>query len=75
MDDDMTSSPARGGRRRQARRSRPSGRWGAGALVAVINGLLVGVGGVYAATSSVAVTVSAAGAAVMLAGLIVLVHR
>ncbi len=75
MGNDVTVSPGRGGRRRPTRQGRPNGRWGAGAVVAVINGLLVGVGGVYAATSSATVTVIAAMAAVALAGLIVIAHR
>ncbi|WP_436531678.1 hypothetical protein [Actinoplanes sp. HUAS TT8] len=54
--------------------SRPT-RWSAGNLVMVINGILVGVGGVFLATASVLVTVVAAVAAVLLAALIVLVHR
>jgi hypothetical protein len=69
VDDDVTGSPGYGGRRRGQR------RWGIGALLAVINGVLLGVGGVYATTSSVPVTIVAAVAAVLLAGLIVLAYR
>jgi hypothetical protein len=69
VDDDVTGSAGRNGRRRHRR------RLGAGAVLAVINGVLVGIGGVYATTSSITVTVVAAVAAVVLAGLIVLAHR
>lgn len=66
MGDDVIGSAGRNGRRRQRRRLE------VGAVLAVINGVMVGVGGVYATTLSVTVTVVAAVAAVVLAGLIVL---
>ena len=50
-------------------------RWSAGSLVAVINGILVGVGGVFLATASLPVTCIAAGSAILLAGVIVLAYR
>jgi hypothetical protein len=69
VDDDVTGSAGRNGRRRDRRRLE------VGAVLAVINGVLVGVGGVYATTSSVTATVVAAVAAVVLAGLVMLAHR
>jgi hypothetical protein len=64
VDDDVTGSAGRNGRRRHRRRVE------VGAGLVVINGVLVGVGGVYATTSSITATVVAAVAAVMLAGLV-----
>jgi hypothetical protein len=49
--------------------------WDAGALLAVINGVLAGVGAVYVATHSLPVTVIACTAALTLAGLILILHR
>ncbi len=66
VDDGVHGSRRHDGRRRH----RP--RWGAGALTVVVNGVLVGVGGVYATTSSVLVTLVAAVAAVLVVGLIAL---
>ncbi len=54
---------------------RRRGRWSANSLVVVINGMLVGVGGVFMVTTSVPVTVIAAAAAVLLGAVIVLTHR
>jgi hypothetical protein len=68
VDDDVTGSAGGNGRSRHRRLE-------VGAVLAVINGVMVGVGGVYATTFSVTATVVAAVAAVVLAGLIVLVHR
>jgi hypothetical protein len=56
-------------------RERGRRRRGAAALLPAINGMLVGVGGVYAITSSVTVTVVAAVAAVLSAGLVLLAYR
>jgi hypothetical protein len=53
----------------------PRGRWTARALVVVINGMLVGVCGVFVATASIPVTVVAATAAVAISIAIVVAHR
>jgi hypothetical protein len=69
VDDDVTGLAGRNGHRRHRRRLE------VGPVLAVINGVLVGVGGVYTTTSSITATVVAAVAAVVLAGMIVLAHR
>jgi len=47
----------------------------AGTLLTLVNGVLAGVGGVYAGTHSVLITVIAAAAAVMLAVLVLAFQR
>jgi asparagine N-glycosylation enzyme membrane subunit Stt3 len=49
--------------------------WDAGALLTVINGVLAGIGSVYVTTRSIVVTSIACCAAVLLAGLILVLHR
>lgn len=49
--------------------------WVAGALIMLINALFAGITGLFVTTQSVAITMASAGAAVGLAGLIVLLHR
>lgn len=58
------------GTSRDTRYSRGSSR-GAGDLIALINGVLAEVGGVYVSTRSVPITVIAGIAALILAGLLV----
>lgn len=53
----------------------PRRRPGAGAVLTLVNGALAGVGGVYAGTHSVLVTVIAAAVAVVLAGLVLAFQR
>jgi hypothetical protein len=55
--------------------SPPPRRPGAGAVLTLVNGALAGVGGVYAGTHSVLVTVIAAVAAVVLAVLVLAFQR
>jgi hypothetical protein len=62
----VTPTPAGGPQRPPRRR-----KIGTGALLAVVNGALLGVATVYISTHSVAVTVIAAAAMVALAGLLV----
>ena len=52
-----------------------TGRWSARGIVVVVDGMLLGVGGVFVTTASVAVTLIAAVAAVMLATAIVVARR
>jgi hypothetical protein len=49
--------------------------WDAAGLLALINGVLVGVGGVYLATQSVTITLIAGLAAFALASLVLILHR
>jgi hypothetical protein len=53
----------------------PARRASAGTLLTVVNGVLAGVGGVYAGTHSVLITVIAAVVAVALAGMILISQR
>jgi hypothetical protein len=53
----------------------PRADWSARDLVLVMNGMLVGIGGVFAATTSVLVTAIAAGAALCLCVTIVMTRR
>jgi hypothetical protein len=53
----------------------PRTRWDASSLLALVNGVLAGIGSVYVTTRSVPITVVAGSAALLLAGLIVIVKR
>ena len=54
---------------------RPPQRPDGGLVLTVVNGVLAGVGGVYASTHSVLVTAIAAVTAVMLAAIVLVVRR
>jgi len=73
--DHPTRRPKPRGRRSPARPAPQRDGWSARGLVLVINGVLVGVGGVFVATTSVLVTAIAAVAALVIALVIVLTQR
>ncbi|MCW3817829.1 hypothetical protein ONA91_25595 [Micromonospora sp. DR5-3] len=79
MDRDVTNtgstSDAAGATRQRSARRSPARRLGTKGLLAVTNGVLAGVGGVYLATVSLPVTGIAAAAAVIIGSLVVIVHR
>ncbi|MFI7077157.1 hypothetical protein ACIBO1_07680 [Micromonospora sp. NPDC049903] len=54
---------------------RPDPCWGAGRLVALINAVLAGVGGVYLTTGSVTITIVAAVMAVTVVALVLLAQH
>jgi hypothetical protein len=58
-----------------ARRTSPTRRWTARGLVVLIEGVLAGVGGVYLATASIAVTGIAAAVATVVAALVLRTQR
>jgi hypothetical protein len=61
--------------RRRTSSSSHRGRLDSGGLVGVVNGGLAGVGGVYATTHSVVITVVAGVVAIVLALMVLLFHR
>jgi hypothetical protein len=66
--DDVVPAPAPSVDSPQPPRRRP----GSGALLTLVNGVLAGVGGVYAGTHSVMITVIAAVAAMTLAAMVLI---
>ena len=69
MDTDVPSAPPP----RTPRR--PGRRWGARPLVALIEAVLIGVGGVYLTTGSVAITIVTATVAVIVVALVLVTQR
>jgi hypothetical protein len=53
----------------------PSPRHGSGGILALLNGVLAGIGGVYVSTRSELITVVAVLAAIVLAAIVLLVRR